>query len=817
VPLHPYEIIKAERWTFGLFTSFTLNLGFFETVVYDAWRARGSRELVLLVDRKGYSQSLSDHRAAGAGQRYRIVPVMMDDGVFHPKIGFLANDKHAVLMVGSGNLTFGGWGKNLELVDVVDSATALSPFAGFRDFLTTLDDRRRSGSLTVPDSEWIATALSKIPRAPDVKKNEPVFIHSLQASISSQLQAETGGRKVRRLIILSPYHDNDGETIDGLATALQARRVDVVAAAGPKGPASAFPFRLAMKSKVQPVVLSVDDKRPVHAKWIEIEHDENILTLTGSVNATRPSMGSTRNAEAAILRRRNVDAPPLLPIEPCSTPLEQSSSFGEETGFTGNVVYVVLDPGNRLRGKILGSNVSGDWNARIVRPGGSTIPMESMDPVVVDTDQTGEFVVEVARFTNQVLEFEPGLQIRMEQGGWLAAGWIQSDLALRSSSLSRLASSVVNLFQKSGITAELREFVVEVVKCMKNGLPNSDGAGPDSESRAPEVGLGGRPTSAGNGRAPGQTDLIGLLFARLGEELTRRKPGRDVLRPPSEPSDDESEHKKGSKELSSSSQKKEELELSLEDMHDRMEMAARRLARSDSLCSTLLVIWFDCAMSVYLRSGDRSAAMVFLGRWLMTALSRAYRSRSESVERGIRRFLEGLKSDEHLVRLPALLVTAVTIEALVEGARGRPDRLRTYHEFLEDYFRDETDIGPQLLLDPASDLIGQLLAEDQNDCGRMLAEILQTETRRSMLSAAIDRREDRAKLVLDEAIFSSVAARAFMRRANEDQGARIERIGKDVSGCPECNMSLSPIRDELRRDLLAICPSCRTMLARTVL
>jgi len=43
--LHPYEIVRSERWSFGLFTSFTLNLGFFETVVYDAWRGRRSQEL----------------------------------------------------------------------------------------------------------------------------------------------------------------------------------------------------------------------------------------------------------------------------------------------------------------------------------------------------------------------------------------------------------------------------------------------------------------------------------------------------------------------------------------------------------------------------------------------------------------------------------------------------------------------------------------------------------------------------------------------------------------------------------------------------
>src|SRR5450756_1591094 len=110
---------------------------------------------------------------------------------------------------------------------------------------------------------------------------------------------------------------------------------------------SSFPFRTPMQAKIQSTVLSLDDKRPVHAKWIEIEHDNGVLTLTGSVNATRPALGSTRNAEAGILRQQSTASTPLLPVKPCSIPIQQFSSFGDEAAFTGNVVYVLLDPRNR--------------------------------------------------------------------------------------------------------------------------------------------------------------------------------------------------------------------------------------------------------------------------------------------------------------------------------------------------------------------------------------------------------------------------------------------------------------------------------------
>jgi hypothetical protein len=139
--------------------------------------------------------------------------------------------------------------------------------------------------------------------------------------------------------------------------------------------------------------------------------------------------------------------------------------FEDESPSVESVAYVTLDPSNRLRGTLLGRHVAGQWEARIVRPGGNFIPPEQAPAVLLTVTREGEFVIEVARFTNEFLEFEPGLQLSLTRGENSARGWIQSELALRSSTLFRLASAVVGLFQNSGVTSDLREFVVEVLKC----------------------------------------------------------------------------------------------------------------------------------------------------------------------------------------------------------------------------------------------------------------------------------------------------------------------------------------------------------------
>src|SRR5262249_47476197 len=112
-------------------------------------------------------------------------------------------------------------------------------------------------------------------------------------------------------------------------------------------------------------------------------------------------------------------------------------------------------------------------------------------------------------------------------GEHLARGWIQSELALRSSTLSRLASAVVGLFQDSGVTSELREFVVEVLKCVKSGMSASPKASPGASKQPPNVGFGGKARRRHGRSWQSQSDLITMLFERLGQDLTRARTTRE--------------------------------------------------------------------------------------------------------------------------------------------------------------------------------------------------------------------------------------------------------------------------------------------------
>ena len=116
----PRDLLLAQRWSSLLFTTYSLSLSFLESVVVSAV-ARSYRGLTVLTDIEGYRASLADAGAVGAGRNYDVVPIeVKPHGVFHPKVGVLIDDEGTIrATVGSGNLTFGGWGYNTEVLEVL--------------------------------------------------------------------------------------------------------------------------------------------------------------------------------------------------------------------------------------------------------------------------------------------------------------------------------------------------------------------------------------------------------------------------------------------------------------------------------------------------------------------------------------------------------------------------------------------------------------------------------------------------------------------------------------------------------------------------
>src|SRR5262245_55478464 len=135
------QVLDGQRWQKALFTTYTLSLTFFESIILRALRAAECDDTWVIVDADGYRSSLMERGAGGVGYEYRLIPIGLRRGVFHPKCCYLVGEDGDLLLIGSGNLTFGGFGRNLEVLDCLSSTVHRQCFATFAEFLDGLQKR----------------------------------------------------------------------------------------------------------------------------------------------------------------------------------------------------------------------------------------------------------------------------------------------------------------------------------------------------------------------------------------------------------------------------------------------------------------------------------------------------------------------------------------------------------------------------------------------------------------------------------------------------------------------------------------------------
>lgn len=97
--------------------TYTLDLTFFEQLVFPKLTALGCSNVLIITDRHGYNEALQRgaRNLSGVGKRYVCVSLPSPGwGVQHAKLLLLVGLQRGCLLVGSGNLTIPGYGHNLE-------------------------------------------------------------------------------------------------------------------------------------------------------------------------------------------------------------------------------------------------------------------------------------------------------------------------------------------------------------------------------------------------------------------------------------------------------------------------------------------------------------------------------------------------------------------------------------------------------------------------------------------------------------------------------------------------------------------------------
>jgi hypothetical protein len=298
------ELIRSHGWTRSFFTTYALSLSFFEAVVLDALVRQGVEQTLIMADVAGVAAALSEEGVRSAGRAYQVEPVAVSHGCFHAKLVVLTSQAESHLLIGSGNLTFGGWGSNLECVEHLHpgvSAEALNDAAEFLELLAHADTVRHDAAVQCTELAGILRKFSSTGARTGLVR----IVHNLARPIFQQLgemAADLGGAE--RLTIVSPFYDG-GAAANRLCGEMGLDRVYVHAHhAGivPGSFGSNWPKTIG--ASIEPVAVEPFsmDSRHLHAKAFEVVCRKGRIVLSGSANSTMAALDQNRNVELCVAR-----------------------------------------------------------------------------------------------------------------------------------------------------------------------------------------------------------------------------------------------------------------------------------------------------------------------------------------------------------------------------------------------------------------------------------------------------------------------------------------------------------------------------------
>lgn len=624
------KLIEQQRVKKALLTTYALSLTCFESLILPRLRIAGCESITLLTDIDGYAASLMESRSRFVGRDYALIPVKVDGGgIFHPKIIYLQGDEKDLLLVGSGNITFGGQGRNVEVLDFLDSTIDGAAFGEFANWIEALLASEHVHLSSTADIGQYAKRARTHASAPPVN-DAARLLHTFDGTICDQLieQATALHDDWDELLVLSPFHHRDGVPIRKLASSLGVRSLAI--GVPPGGCASSFPFEAAKswKLKVKAVKPVVEGPtRSLHAKWIEIRGDRT-LTLTGSVNATGQALDSTLNIEVGILRQR--DHPSRDQWERADIPEYAADRFEGIARSEEGVLYAELRGNEHITGELIGiESAAGEWTASLQTEDLSAV----VDEIVVDDD--GSFDWKPQRSMDA--STDRAIQIMMTRGEQVVRGWlsIPSELSLpaRSRDMMRSANRMANRTDTFEDWAVLLDFIAfhtgRLARERTSGTRGSSGAeAPKSSTctfavadlfvsdETPASTMWRLAESSGLDENPAAMLHLAIQAVFGRKRLNQPAAARETLttEPGAEPEDEEAtdEDRRILEKRHADTSK------AFDSFHNEMADALDRCAPKDA--AKILVIWTHIALGMcFQRLNDPKRAYQFIENWLSRA------------------------------------------------------------------------------------------------------------------------------------------------------------------------------------------------------
>lgn len=277
---------QADRpYREALFLTFNIDVGFFETRLLGMCRAAGA---AVTVAADAHVFAFDPRSARAAGQSYALGLAAVP-GAFHPKLSILAGPDHALINIGSGNITVNGWHRSDEIALLIDADDASCPVLvnDIADWLAVLPSVVRLGATASHGIRRTVAELRHLTERSNLTETGHTLVSSTRGPILKQLPAE----KVRRLKLYAPFHDADGRTLGEMCHKWNPDAIHVAVQPGVTVINPDSLLRVVAATSTELIFQSCDVSPYRHGKLIEAEcEDGSTWSLTGSPNLTAAAL-----------------------------------------------------------------------------------------------------------------------------------------------------------------------------------------------------------------------------------------------------------------------------------------------------------------------------------------------------------------------------------------------------------------------------------------------------------------------------------------------------------------------------------------------
>jgi len=295
----------------SLIVTFNCSLFFYEGLILKQLLNNGCSNNVILMDHRQYDDMIAvENKKVQYCGSYYICERMKVNGAFHSKIILLTGKDSGKLLIGSGNSTISGYGRNFELFYKFEYSSEKGQYLQlFKEVVSYIEELHKKFKLSNNPAFSIRLKSLKDSTPWLGKKSEPTeekFIHNINTPILDQI-FDAAPKDIKEIVVAAPFFEDKLETIKTYRQKYPHSKITVLT----QSKNTNFPIEYYLDNQklfpgvsLHKISSIVTGDRSFHSKFIYMTNGKSQLFFSGSPNQTGVALsesGKQGNSESGML------------------------------------------------------------------------------------------------------------------------------------------------------------------------------------------------------------------------------------------------------------------------------------------------------------------------------------------------------------------------------------------------------------------------------------------------------------------------------------------------------------------------------------